>query len=150
MLTPSRRLIMKIVCVFNICKESIIINSFEELINDDILNFHSDDCLLADTLFDLLNHLDTYTTPAATPPQVTSTRKAIHPFFLPFPPLQSPSRRPSFRLSIPRHCVRRHCIRLHHTSAHHVRPHHVYLHPLLPRLQFHLTHRMRLSQLLFC
>ena len=53
MLRLSRRLIMKIVCVFNICEESIIIKGFEELINNDILSFHGDDCL-ADILFNLL------------------------------------------------------------------------------------------------
>ena len=74
---------MKIVCICNICEESIITKSFGEVINNnDIISFNIDDCLLADTLFDLLNHLDTYTAPAATP-QVINTRKATHPFFLP-------------------------------------------------------------------
>ncbi|XTI85284.1 hypothetical protein V2W45_237770 [Cenococcum geophilum] len=76
---------MKIVCVCNICEESIIIKSFGEVINNNnIIGFNIDDCLLADTLFDLLNHLDTYTAPAATP-QVINTRKAIHPLFLSVP-----------------------------------------------------------------
>lgn len=76
---------MKIVCVCNICEESIIIKSFGEAINNNIIiSFNIDDCLLADTLLDLLNHLDTYTATAATP-QVINTRKATHPFFLAIP-----------------------------------------------------------------
>ena len=104
MLRSSRRLIIKIVCVFNICEESMIIKSFEELINNDILSFHSDDCLLADTLLIFL------TTWIPTPPLLPHLLKSsalVKPFILSFYPplpLQSPSRRPSFRLSIPPSC----------------------------------------------
>ena len=92
---------MKIVCVCNICEESIILKSFGEVINNnDILSFHIDDCLLADTLFDLLNHLDTYTVPAAHLKSSTPVKPSTHSSY-PSLPLQSPSRRSSLRLSIP-------------------------------------------------
>ncbi|KAK7177601.1 hypothetical protein PSPO01_16350 [Paraphaeosphaeria sporulosa] len=86
-------------CECNICDESITVTDVEDVTINDLLGLHSPECLLADILFNLINHMRTRTAPAATP-QTPPTP------VMPSPPSSHPppSKQASSRSSSPREC----------------------------------------------